>query len=320
MNLRIRPTWRKDLLSYPSHGALGASSGQSFSEYKLVLRVLQLRYGGNSSSPSRPLAKSLCWTILGKISVFLALCCCCINCFRVVHARISPGRGKSDSRYTSRSQTLTLFQTLATKRKRNSNATGEQLSEESRSNESPSENMANVPLRSLLIRSIIIPLANETFLAFLDICIFALMPLFYSTPHYLGGLGFTPQTIGLWMALFGIIDGLFQALFFAKIVDRLGPKRTFYTGISCFIPIMVMFPVMSWLVFSGGADYMVSIALLCQLLLIVAWDLSLGEASVIARVSIVGIMLTYNQRVYICLLPRPHLRKMSWARSMVWVK
>ncbi|KAG2051001.1 MFS general substrate transporter [Suillus hirtellus] len=172
-----------------------------------------------------------------------------------------------------------LEETLATKRKRNSNARGEQLSEEYRSNESVSENMANVtvPLRSLLIRSIIIPLANQTFLAFLDICIFALMPLFYSTPHYLGGLGFAPQTIGLWMALFGIIDGLFQALFFAKIVDWLGPKRTFYTGISCFIPIMVMFPVMSWLVFSGGADYMVSIALLCQLLLIVAWDLSLAS-------------------------------------------
>lgn len=172
-----------------------------------------------------------------------------------------------------------LEETLETKRKRNipSDTTGNQHLEESRSNESPSENMANVPLRSLLIRSIIIPLANQAFLSFLDICIFALMPLFYSTPNYLGGLGFAPPAIGSWMALFGIIDGLFQVLFFAKVVDRLGPKRTFYIGISCFIPIMIMFPVMSWLVFSRGIDYMVTIALLCQLVLIVMWDMSLAS-------------------------------------------
>ncbi|KAG1881111.1 MFS general substrate transporter [Suillus subluteus] len=172
-----------------------------------------------------------------------------------------------------------LEETLATKRKRNipSDTTGNQPLEEYRSNESPSENMANVPLRSLLTRSIIIPLANQAFLAFLDISIFALMPLFYSTPNYLGGLGFAPQTIGSWMALFGIIDGLFQALFFAKVVDRLGPKRTFYIGISCFIPIMIMFPVMSWLVFSRGVDYMVTNVLLCQLVLIVTWDMSLAS-------------------------------------------
>ncbi|KAG1767177.1 MFS general substrate transporter [Suillus placidus] len=172
-----------------------------------------------------------------------------------------------------------LEETLETKRKRNipSDTTGNQLLEESRSNESPSENMANVPLRSLLIRSIIIPLANQALLSFLDICIFALMPLFYSTPNYLGGLGFAPPAIGSWMALFGIIDGLFQVLFFAKVVDRLGPKRTFYIGISCFIPIMIMFPVMSWLVFSRGIDYMVTIALVCQLVLIVMWDMSLAS-------------------------------------------
>jgi len=135
----------------------------------------------------------------------------------------------------------------------------------------------NVPLRSLLIPSIIIPLTNQAFLTFLDICLFALMPLFYSTPNYLGGLGFTPTEIGSWMALFGVVDGLFQALFFAKIVDRLGPKRTFCIGVSCFIPIMVIFPVMSWLVASRGVDYMVKVALLCQLVLTACWDISLGE-------------------------------------------
>ncbi|KAG2136292.1 MFS general substrate transporter [Suillus cothurnatus] len=170
-----------------------------------------------------------------------------------------------------------LEETLAIKRKRKitSDTTSDQPVEEYGSNESSSEDMANVPLRSLLTRSIIIPIANQTFIAFLDICMFALMPLFYSTPNDLGGLGFAPPTIGSWLALFGIIDGLFQALFFPKIIDRLGPKRTFYIGVSCFIPIMIMFPVMSWLVFSRGVDCMATNVLLCQLLLIVLWDMSL---------------------------------------------
>ncbi|KAG0709401.1 major facilitator superfamily domain-containing protein [Suillus ampliporus] len=172
-----------------------------------------------------------------------------------------------------------LTETLATKHKRNipSDTTDHQALEESRSNGSPSESMANVPLHSLLIPSIIIPLANQAFLAFLDICLFALMPLFYSTPNYLGGLGFAPPEIGLWLGLFGIMDGLFQALFFAKIVDKLGPKRAFYIGISCFIPIMISFPIMSFIVFSRGVDYLVTIALLSQLFLIVIWDMSLGS-------------------------------------------
>lgn len=174
-----------------------------------------------------------------------------------------------------------LEETLATvrKRKRNitSDTTSDQPVEEHGGNGASSEDMANVPLRSLLTRSIIIPIANQTFLAFLDISMFALMPLFYSTPNDLGGLGFAPPTIGSWLALFGIIDGLFQVLFFPKVIDRLGPKRTFYTGASCFIPIMIMFPVMSWLVFSRGVDYMATNVLLCQLVLIVTWDMSISS-------------------------------------------
>ncbi|KAG1746518.1 MFS transporter [Suillus paluster] len=170
-----------------------------------------------------------------------------------------------------------LKETLASKHDIPSDTVDHPAPEEPRSNESPSESMANIPLRSLLIPSIMIPLANQTLFAFLDICIFALMPLFYSTPNYLGGLGFAPPAIGLWMGLFGVMDGLFQTLFFAKIVDRLGPKRTFYIGVSCFIPIMISFPVMSLIIFSRGVDYIVTIALLCQLSLIVMWDMSLGS-------------------------------------------
>lgn len=94
------------------------------------------------------------------------------------------------------------------------------------------------------------------------------MPLFFSTPTYLGGLGFDPSSIGSWLALFGIMDGVFQALLFAKLVDRLGPKRVFNVSVSSYVSLMVVLPVMSWHVRArGGVDHAVTFALLCQLVL-----------------------------------------------------
>ena len=139
------------------------------------------------------------------------------------------------------------------------------------------ESMSNMPLQSLLTPTIVIPIANHTMLAFLDMSVKALLPLFLSTPTYLGGLGFTPSSIGSWLALLGIVDGVFQALFFAKIADWLGPKRLLCVSISCFVPIIVMFPIMSWLVHARGmVDYAIMSALLGQLVLIVIWDMAFG--------------------------------------------
>ncbi|KAG1884854.1 major facilitator superfamily domain-containing protein [Suillus subluteus] len=149
-----------------------------------------------------------------------------------------------------------LEETLSTKRRpRLTSATlgvssGESLHQQS---------MAYTPLRSLLTPAIVVPIANYAMLAFLDVSFRALFPLFLSTPTYLGGLGFSPSSIGSWLAFFGIMDGVFQALFFAKIVDRFGPKRLFCISVSCFAPVMVMFPIMTWL-----------------LVLMVAWDMAFG--------------------------------------------
>ncbi|KAG1746536.1 major facilitator superfamily domain-containing protein [Suillus paluster] len=137
--------------------------------------------------------------------------------------------------------------------------------------------MADMPMRSLLTPTIVIPIANYAMLSFLDISLRTLMPLFFSTPMYLGGLGFSPSYIGSWLALFGLAEGVFQALFFAKIVDWLGPKRLFCVSASCFAPVMLMFPIMSWLVHTRGiVDYAVTFALLGQLVLTVIWSMVYG--------------------------------------------
>ncbi|KAG0709379.1 MFS general substrate transporter [Suillus ampliporus] len=139
------------------------------------------------------------------------------------------------------------------------------------------KSMADMPMRSLLTPAIVIPIANYSMLSLLDISLRTLMPLFFSTPMYLGGLGFSPSSIGPWLALFGIADGVFQAFFFAKIVDWLGPKRLFCVSVSCFAPVMLVFPIMSWLVHARGVvDHAITFALLFQLVLAVIWGLAFG--------------------------------------------
>ncbi|KAG1822969.1 MFS general substrate transporter [Suillus subaureus] len=137
--------------------------------------------------------------------------------------------------------------------------------------------MADISLRSLLTPTVVIPIANYAMFAFLEISRRALVPLFFSTPTYLGGLGFDPSSIGSWLALFGIMDGVFQALLFAKLVDWLGPKRLFSVSVSAYALLMVMLSIMSWLVRArGGVDYAVTFALLFQLVLSVICSMGLG--------------------------------------------
>lgn len=144
---------------------------------------------------------------------------------------------------------------------------------------SMAKSTANALLWSLLTPVIVIPNANYAMLSFLDVSFRALIPLFLSTPIHLGGMGLTPSSIGLWLAFCGIVDGLFQALFLAKIVDWVGPKRLFCISASCFAPLMVLFPIMSWLVRTRGVvDHAIMYALLFQLMLTVTWDMAFATA------------------------------------------
>lgn len=168
-------------------------------------------------------------------------------------------------------------QTLPTKRRPKLASTTLGISGDADREAHAQKSMANVPLRSLLIPTVVIPITNYSMLAFLDISLRALFPLFFSTPIHLGGLGFTPASIGSWLALLGIVDGIFQVLFFAKVVGWLGRKRLFCISVSCFIPVMIVFPIMSWLAQARGmVDYAITFTLLSQLALTIIWDMAFG--------------------------------------------
>ncbi|KAH7928319.1 MFS general substrate transporter [Leucogyrophana mollusca] len=133
-----------------------------------------------------------------------------------------------------------------------------------------------IPLRVLITSSsIIIPIANYGLLALIELAFLALQPLFYSTPTDFGGLGFQPSTIGTWMALYGILDGVFQVVFMAKLLDYWGAKRLFCFAVACFIPLIALFPAMSWVVrLQGDVCPAVWALLALQLILMVIMDMS----------------------------------------------
>ena len=135
-----------------------------------------------------------------------------------------------------------------------------------------------VSLQALLTKPVLISVANYGFLALLDIALGALAPLFYSTPIELGGLGLPPATIGLCMGAFGVMNGVFQGLFFSRIIERLGPKRLFMTGMASFVPIFALFPASNLLARRLGLSLPVWLTLAIQLATMVVMDMSYGAS------------------------------------------
>jgi len=172
---------------------------------------------------------------------------------------------------------LFLKETLP-RRKAKSPPFGQYSASEAPEDPCSSISVTNVPLpmRALFIPSILIPIANNGLLGVVEAALAALQPLFYSTPTSSSGLGFSPATIGTILACFGIFDGLAQVLFFAHVVNRIGPKRTFKLAVSTCVPIFVLFPVMSWYVARGGVDRVVWALLVLQLSLQIVKDMAYG--------------------------------------------
>ncbi|KAI0073875.1 MFS general substrate transporter [Panus rudis PR-1116 ss-1] len=135
---------------------------------------------------------------------------------------------------------------------------------------------APLPFRKVLIWPVIISVVNYGILALFDIAFFAILPLFYATPLSLGGLQLSPAEIGIVMGLFGLVNGSFQACFFARLVDWLGPKRMYMTGMSAFPFIFALFPVISEVAKSRGISPVVWALVALQLVIATIMDCSYG--------------------------------------------
>ncbi|KAF9223446.1 MFS general substrate transporter [Gyrodon lividus] len=136
--------------------------------------------------------------------------------------------------------------------------------------------MRPIPITTLMkTYSVMIPIANYGTLALVEIGFLALLPLFYSAPIEIGGLGLSPSIIGTFLATFGVADGVVQALFVAKIIDRIGARNLFCWAVLFFYPLTALFPIMSAVITAQGRVGPAIWALLVlQLIFMVLMDMS----------------------------------------------
>ncbi|KAF8886149.1 major facilitator superfamily domain-containing protein [Infundibulicybe gibba] len=133
-----------------------------------------------------------------------------------------------------------------------------------------------VALRNLLVYPVLISVSNYMTLSFLSVMLYALLPLFFTMSIEIGGLGFKPLTIGYTMGMYGLGSGVFQALFFARIVRRFGTRGIFVGGMISFIPIFLLFPVMSAVAQHSGVNIIVWLLIALVLLLMPLTGMAYG--------------------------------------------
>nr|GAT52472.1 major facilitator superfamily multidrug-resistance DHA1 sub-family [Mycena chlorophos] len=112
-------------------------------------------------------------------------------------------------------------------------------------------------LSQLMTFPVLVSVSNYVCLGFFTVTYAALIPLFCTMPITLGGLGLDPPKIGILLSIYGLATGSFNLLFFARIVRRLGEKKTFQLAMSMPAAIFILFPVISLIarVTSAGEEY-----------------------------------------------------------------
>ncbi|PPQ65541.1 hypothetical protein CVT26_000498 [Gymnopilus dilepis] len=147
----------------------------------------------------------------------------------------------------------------------------------------PSTDIVPLPMKDVLTRRVIIVILNYSLLALLDIALRALQPLFYTIHVQYGGLGFSPPAVGLCLAAFGVLSGLYQAFIFTFVYDRFGPKRIFVTSMLTFVPIFGLFPFMNLSARHGGVNTLTWAELSLQGMLYVIMDMGFSCAFIYVR-------------------------------------
>ncbi|KAJ8692988.1 hypothetical protein PTI98_010245 [Pleurotus ostreatus] len=134
------------------------------------------------------------------------------------------------------------------------------------------------PIRSVLIRPIVISLTTHAFQAVTMESFRTLLPLMLSTSIHLGGLALSSARIGTIMAVWGFCNGGFQLVFFARAIRKFGPKKTFGIAYGSYAICFALYPVMSYFAKrANGVDAKVICVLVVQLSCFVLGAMSYGS-------------------------------------------
>jgi hypothetical protein len=163
----------------------------------------------------------------------------------------------------------------------------------------PPTSIKRIPLRSLLTPRVIIAAGNYAFLSLVDIAFRAVQPLFFSTPIHLGGLGLPPSTIGNILSVFGVLNGVFQVFFFAKIHNHWGSKKVFMAGIISAFPAFATFPLINHFARTQGVGAAVWAAVAFQTVVSIGLSLSYGTLCATSMSTIYSYLGTLTGAIFI---------------------
>ena len=156
------------------------------------------------------------------------------------------------------------------------------------------------PSRTPLTRPVLLSVANYSIFVFLEVCVWIFIPLVYTTPIQLGGLGLDPKRMGVTMAVYGILKGILQLTVFDHIIGFLGLRRTFITLISCFIPAFLLFPIAGIRAHYAGRDIILWVLVLIQLVFTVGLNMAYGTQWPLSLLQGEGLSERWFQAVTSC--------------------
>jgi hypothetical protein len=137
----------------------------------------------------------------------------------------------------------------------------------------PDESDKPLPMRAVITKPVLITIANYAMLALLSAVLEACTPLVWSTPIEFGGLNLSPEYIGLWMSLYGGMDGLFQFFVFPRFFNRFGLRRVFVCSIFSTAVIFILFPFENIFIRAGGGlNVVVWLLIILQLVSLCFFD------------------------------------------------
>jgi hypothetical protein len=98
---------------------------------------------------------------------------------------------------------------------------------------------------SILTHRVLLAILNFGFLAFLEISLCAVFPIFLASSSVVGGLGLSPPSIGTVLGGLGLVNGLIQILFFAPAHKLLGTRLLYTFGVAIFAAIYGLMALIS---------------------------------------------------------------------------
>lgn len=148
-------------------------------------------------------------------------------------------------------QTLPAERRARIRNRSDSNATLHGLCEPERAPLLPGSEEALLPpedstgISWILTHRVLLAIVNFGFLAFLEIALCALIPLFLASSSVVGGLGLSPPSIGTVLGGLGLVNGFIQILFFAPAHELLGTRLLYTFGVAVFAAIFGLMALIS---------------------------------------------------------------------------